>query len=126
MKEFGGGGFCPVYCQVLSCWRQTSGYAAGFCRAEFIRPNIIGRMNSTLAEDVLAKLLLNALHLGHLVGALANWKRLQEEYECFFMVADYHALMSEYERPGELHRWSAENVLDSDQMQLSHQSFGLI
>jgi tryptophanyl-tRNA synthetase len=30
-----------------------------------------------------------ALHLGHYAGALANWKRLQHEYECFFLIADY-------------------------------------
>ena len=40
------------------------------------------------------------LHLGHLVGALKNWVDLQDRYDCFFMVADWHALMSEYERPG--------------------------
>ena len=39
------------------------------------------------------------LHLGNLVGALANWRALQDSYECFFMIADYHALMSEYESP---------------------------
>ena len=42
------------------------------------------------------------LHLGHLVGALDNWVKLQEEYDCFFMVADWHALMSEYENPQHL------------------------
>ena len=52
------------------------------------------------------------LHLGHLVGALANWKRLQAQYDCFFMVADFHALMSEYERPERLHAWARENVAD--------------
>ena len=52
------------------------------------------------------------LHLGHLVGALANWKKLQQEYECFFMVADYHALMSEYEHPQRIREWSYENVID--------------
>ena len=36
------------------------------------------------------------LHLGHLHGALNNWMSLQEEYECFFFVADWHALTSEY------------------------------
>lgn len=36
------------------------------------------------------------MHLGHLHGALNNWKRLQEEYECFFFIADWHALTSEY------------------------------
>jgi len=52
------------------------------------------------------------LHLGHLVGALSNWKQLQDEYECFFMVADYHALMSEYEHPERIHEWSIDNVND--------------
>ena len=52
------------------------------------------------------------LHLGHLVGALANWKKLQDEHDCFFMVADYHALMSEYEHPERLHEWSVDNVKD--------------
>ena len=36
------------------------------------------------------------LHLGNMVGALDNWKRLQEEYECFFFAADWHALTTEY------------------------------
>ncbi len=52
------------------------------------------------------------LHLGHLVGALTNWKKLQEEYECFFMVADWHALMSEYEHPERLRESIEDNVLD--------------
>ncbi len=33
-----------------------------------------------------------ALHLGHYVGALENWVRLQEEYDCYFLIADYQAL----------------------------------
>jgi tryptophanyl-tRNA synthetase len=36
------------------------------------------------------------LHLGHLFGALDNWRRLQDAYECFFFVADWHALTTEY------------------------------
>ena len=52
------------------------------------------------------------LHFGHLVGALANWKTLQESYECFFMVADYHALMSEYEHPEKIRAWGYDNVTD--------------
>lgn len=36
------------------------------------------------------------LHLGNMAGALDNWKRLQEEYECFFFAADWHALTTEY------------------------------
>ena len=52
------------------------------------------------------------LHLGHLVGALANWTKLQSEYECFFMVADWHALMSEYENPESLKANMLDNVVD--------------
>ena len=36
------------------------------------------------------------LHLGHLVGALHNWAALQEQYDCFYFVADWHALTSDY------------------------------
>jgi tryptophanyl-tRNA synthetase len=46
------------------------------------------------------------------VGALSNWKALQESYDCFFMVADWHALMSEYENPQPIRRASYENVID--------------
>ena len=49
------------------------------------------------------------LHLGHLFGVLDNWRKLQDEYECFFMVADWHGLMSEYEDPKNLR----ENILDN-------------
>ncbi len=37
------------------------------------------------------------LHLGNLHGALANWIRMQDEYDCFFFIADWHALTSDYE-----------------------------
>ncbi|MGD9015234.1 MAG: tryptophan--tRNA ligase, partial [Candidatus Omnitrophota bacterium] len=49
------------------------------------------------------------LHLGHLVGALDNWVRLQDNYECLFMIADWHALMSEYEQPSVI----SESILDN-------------
>ena len=52
------------------------------------------------------------LHLGHLVGALDNWVRLQEEYDCYFMVADWHALMSEYENPAKMPEYAVDNVID--------------
>ncbi len=38
------------------------------------------------------------LHLGNLHGALHNWVKLQEEYECFYFVADWHALTTDYEQ----------------------------
>ncbi len=40
------------------------------------------------------------LHLGHYHGVLKNWLKLQHEYECFFFVADWHALTTEYENTG--------------------------
>jgi len=39
------------------------------------------------------------LHLGHLHGALLNWKKLQQEYKCFYFIADWHAFTSEYADP---------------------------
>ncbi len=47
------------------------------------------------------------LHLGHFFGALSNWLNLQEEYECFFFVADWHALTTHYEDTSSI----AENTL---------------
>ncbi len=52
------------------------------------------------------------LHLGHWVGALNNWVRLQDKYECFFMVADWHALMSEYKNYGSMRDFIFSNVVD--------------
>lgn len=52
------------------------------------------------------------LHLGHLLGALDNWTRLQADHECFFMVADLHALMGEYENPAEIQKNTTEMIVD--------------
>ncbi len=52
------------------------------------------------------------LHLGHLVGVLKNWIDLQKEYECYFMVADFHALLSEYKNPQLIKENSLDNVAD--------------
>ena len=52
------------------------------------------------------------LHLGHWVGALSKWVRLQQEYKCFFMVADWHALMSEYKDTSSLKEIALDNVAD--------------
>jgi tryptophanyl-tRNA synthetase len=40
-----------------------------------------------------------ALHLGHYHGVLKNWVKLQHEYECYFFVADWHALTTHYDQP---------------------------
>jgi tryptophanyl-tRNA synthetase len=52
------------------------------------------------------------LHLGHLFGALDNWKKLQEEYECFFFIADWHALTTDYADPSQIKTYTIEVVLD--------------
>jgi tryptophanyl-tRNA synthetase len=52
------------------------------------------------------------LHLGHLVGALANWVGLQDDYQCFYMIADWHALMSEYENPKDMQGYAYEMAKD--------------
>jgi tryptophanyl-tRNA synthetase len=53
-----------------------------------------------------------ALHLGHYHGVLKNWVRLQAEYPCLFFVADWHALTTDYEKPGALQDVGAEMVID--------------
>jgi tryptophanyl-tRNA synthetase len=52
------------------------------------------------------------LHLGHLVGALQNWERLQSQYDCFYFVADWHALTSAYADPSEVVESAIDNVAD--------------
>ena len=52
------------------------------------------------------------LHLGHLVGALSNWARLQAEHDCFYFVADWHALTSDFADTNRLTSYSYENVAD--------------
>jgi tryptophanyl-tRNA synthetase len=52
------------------------------------------------------------LHLGHLVGALKNWAELQDRYECFYFVADWHALTSDYASTSELAAYACDNVAD--------------
>ena len=52
------------------------------------------------------------LHLGHLVGALGNWVPLQEQYDCFYFVADWHALTTDYADTAQLTSYAYENVAD--------------
>jgi tryptophanyl-tRNA synthetase len=61
------------------------------------RPRILSGMRPT-----------GPLHIGHLTGALDNWVRLLDEYECFFAVVDWHALTTEYADPRDV----GENVLE--------------
>jgi tryptophanyl-tRNA synthetase len=50
-----------------------------------VKPRVVSGMRPT-----------GKLHLGHLVGALNNWAPLQDRYDCFYFVADWHALTSDY------------------------------
>jgi tryptophanyl-tRNA synthetase len=52
------------------------------------------------------------LHLGNYVGALQNWVRMQDEYECFFCVADWHALTTDYADTSKVKQNSLEVLLD--------------
>ncbi len=51
-------------------------------------------------------------HLGNYMGALYNWVRLQDEYECYFFIADYHALTTDYADTGALRQNIREVAVD--------------
>jgi tryptophanyl-tRNA synthetase len=65
------------------------------------RPRILSGMRPT-----------GRLHIGHFFGALQNWVALQDSYECFYMVADWHAVMSEYKDTSSIVEYSYDNVAD--------------
>jgi tryptophanyl-tRNA synthetase len=52
------------------------------------------------------------LHLGHLVGALGNWVPMQDQYDCFYFIADWHALTSDFADTSQLTAYTYENVAD--------------
>jgi tryptophanyl-tRNA synthetase len=52
------------------------------------------------------------LHLGNYVGALANWVRMQDQYQCFFEIADWHALTTDYADTSRVKENSLEVALD--------------
>jgi tryptophanyl-tRNA synthetase len=52
------------------------------------------------------------LHLGHYFGVLKNWVALQDEYQCFFFIADWHALTTEYQNPSLIRESTQEVILD--------------
>ncbi|MCP5284187.1 MAG: tryptophan--tRNA ligase [Burkholderiaceae bacterium] len=53
-----------------------------------------------------------ALHLGHYHGALKNWVKLQQDYDCFYFVADWHALTTHYEERDVMERYVYDMVID--------------
>ena len=52
------------------------------------------------------------LHLGNLMGALDNWRKLQDQYECFYFIADWHALTTNYANTSKIRMYVREMVID--------------
>jgi tryptophanyl-tRNA synthetase len=52
------------------------------------------------------------LHLGNLLGALENWKALQDQYDCFFFVADWHALSTNYADTSRIREFTRDMLID--------------
>jgi tryptophanyl-tRNA synthetase len=65
------------------------------------RPRVLSGMRPT-----------GKLHLGNYMGALANWVKLQDEYECYFFIADWHALTTDYADPSQITPNTIEVMLD--------------
>ena len=66
-----------------------------------VKPRVVSGMRPT-----------GKLHLGHLVGALQQWARLQDDYDCMYFVADWHALTSEYSDTSGLAGYACDNAAD--------------
>ena len=69
--------------------------------APVVRPRVVSGMRPT-----------GKLHLGHLVGALRNWATLQDTYDCFYFVADWHALTSDYANTSGITASAFDNIAD--------------
>ena len=52
------------------------------------------------------------LHLGNWHGALINWVKMQKDYDCFFFIADWHALTSDYEKTGSISNYIRDMIID--------------
>ena len=52
------------------------------------------------------------LHIGHYHGALKNWIRLQHQYDCYFFVADFHALTTHYQDTANIEQYTFDTVVD--------------
>src|SRR4051794_5041692 len=71
------------------------------CEAIMSKPRILSGMRPT-----------GRLHLGHLVGALDNWVPLQDQYDCFYCIVDWHALTTHYESTGDIRGSILDNAMD--------------
>lgn len=70
-------------------------------QSSHLRPRVLSGMRPT-----------GKLHLGNYVGALQNWVKLQDTHECFFFIADWHALTTDYDETSRLADNTREVVLD--------------
>ena len=70
------------------------GVAPGPPPENFVNVNTVPRQHQRVLSGMRPT---GRLHLGHYHGVLRNWVQLQYEYECFFFVADWHALTTHYE-----------------------------
>ena len=70
-------------------------------RSSAPRPRVLSGMRPT-----------GRLHLGNYMGALRNWVHLQQDYDCFFFIADIHALTTDYADPGRIVENNREIALD--------------
>jgi len=52
------------------------------------------------------------LHLGHYIGVLVNWKKLQEDHDCYYFAADWHALTTEYDNTGGIRESIDDMIVD--------------
>jgi tryptophanyl-tRNA synthetase len=52
------------------------------------------------------------LHLGNFVGALRNWVQLQDRYECFYFVADWHSLTTNYQNPSVIKEYTEDLLIN--------------
>ncbi len=84
-----------------SVCRQVFHLAANSMTSAKIRKRVLSGMRPT-----------GKLHLGNYVGALQNWVRMQDEYQCFFEVADWHALTTDYADTSRVKENSMDVVLD--------------
>ncbi len=66
-----------------------------------MRPRVLSGMRPT-----------GKLHLGNYMGALANWVKLQDQYECYFFIADWHALTTDYADTSQIVPSTKEVILD--------------
>src|ERR1700742_3838128 len=83
-----------LHCEAMTISNTTSDQIA-------TRPRVLSGMRPT-----------GRLHLGNYMGALYNWVQLQHQYECYFFIADYHALTTDYADTSNLKNNIREVVLD--------------